>query len=43
MAMGGFGPRAGKEGTIDLAGILIVSNTLSAVFIYLVVTRIWQD
>jgi hypothetical protein len=43
MAMGLFGLQAGKKGTTDLAVILIASNTLSAVFIYLVVTRIWQD
>ena len=28
---------------VDVAIILILSNTLSAVFIYIVVTRIWQD
>ncbi len=33
----------GKEETMDFAIILIVGNTLLAVFIYLVVTRIWQD
>jgi hypothetical protein len=28
---------------VDVAIFLIVSNTLSAVFIYIGVTRIWQD
>ncbi len=33
----------GKEGVMDFAAILVVGNTLLAVFIYLVVTKIWQD
>jgi len=28
---------------VDVAILLIVSNTLSAVFIYIGVTHIWQD
>ena len=31
------------ECMMDVAILLIVSNTLSAVFIYIGVTRIWQD
>jgi hypothetical protein len=37
------GHGVGKEGAMDFAIILIVSNTFLAVFIYLIVTRIWQD
>jgi hypothetical protein len=34
---------AGKEHAMDFAIVLIVSNTFLAIFIYLIVTHIWQD
>lgn len=37
------GHGVGKEGAMDFAIILILSNTFLAVLIYVVVTRIWQD
>ena len=44
IAMGLFGATSGKGGAMDFAAILlVVNNTLLAVFIYIVVTRIWQD
>ena len=38
-----FGSGVGKEGVMDFAAVLVVGNTLLAVFIYLVVSKIWQD
>lgn len=32
-----------KETEMEFAAVLIVSNTLMAIFIYIVVIKIWQD
>lgn len=32
-----------KESIMDFAVILILSNTLMAILIYIVITKIWQD
>jgi hypothetical protein len=33
----------GKEDTMDFGIILLISNTLMAIFLYIVVKLIWQD
>ena len=44
IAMGLFVATSRKGRAMDVAAILlVVNNTLLAVFIYVVVTRIWQD
>lgn len=44
IAMGLFVATSGKGGAMDFAAILlVVNNTLLAVFIYIVVSRICQD